>query len=63
MMIFKMELIEGPELYYKNPFKKNDVAIGQDLESVKVNPYEKAWILKPEESVTFQARSIFIRVL
>lgn len=62
MVIFKMELIEGEELYYENPFK-SDVAIGANPESLKDKPREQGFILRKGESISVKAKCMFIRVL
>ncbi len=62
MVIFKIELIEGKELYYENPFE-NDVAVGANLESLKDKPREHGFILLKGESISVRAKYIFVRVL
>lgn len=61
MVIFKMELVEGPELFYENPFKTN-VVIGADAESLKENP-RNGFPLAPGESISLKATQMYIRVL
>jgi len=63
MIIYKLELIEGDVIYYKNPFNAN-LAIADSLEGVKDDKVEdNEMILKREESITLQAKFIYIRVL
>lgn len=59
--LIKMELIEGRELFYENPYKV-DVVIGPNPEQLKAKP-ETCYILKPGESVSVHAKFMYIMVL
>lgn len=57
MTILKIELLEGDELLYKNPYPKGtEVALGNNLEALKENARENGWILGYDESVSYRIK-------
>lgn len=53
MTIMKLELIEGEELVYKNPYDNNLVALGPNFNELVQDPAGKGWILQPDQTVSF----------
>jgi len=54
MTIVKMELVEGGELLYKNPYPKGiEVSLGPNLAELKKKPRDMGFILQWDESVSF----------
>jgi hypothetical protein len=57
MTVLKIELVEGDELLYKNPYGKGvEVALGINLADLKEKPREKGWILGYDHSVSYRIK-------
>lgn len=62
MTIFKIELIEGPELFYENPFKET-ILIAASADSLKsANPEKHCFLLRKGESITVKSRYIYVGI-
>jgi len=63
MPIIKLELVEGEEITYKNPYGVR-VAIGAGIKAIKVNnPLDTCFILRPDETINIHAPFLYIRTL
>jgi len=57
MNIIKIELVEGEELIYKNPYPKGiAVALGTNLEALKANAVDAGYILHYDESISYRIK-------
>jgi hypothetical protein len=57
MTILKIELVEGDELLYKNPYDKGiDLALGANLVELKEKPRERGVILRYDESISYRIK-------